>query len=167
MGTTLDLALEVENRSRETVTFQEALHTYCLVGDVELVTVHGLDDVTYIDKADGMRRKVEGSGGARIRNLTDRVYLDTRARCVVETLPGNGGSVVDKEGSDSTVLWNPGRETAQNMADLGEDEWRSMVCVETANAADNAVRLGAGQRHLMRACISVQGGVASRSSRAS
>jgi glucose-6-phosphate 1-epimerase len=167
VGTTLDLTLEVENRSRETVTFQEALHTYCLVGDVELVTVHGLDDVTYIDKADGMRRKVEGSGGVRIRNLTDRVYLHTRARCVLDDPTWERRLVVDKEGSDSTVLWNPGRETAQNMVDLGEDEWRSMVCVETANAADNAVHLGAGQRHRMRACISVQGGVASRLSRAS
>ena len=167
VGATLDLALEVENRSGETVTFQEALHTYCLVGDVELVTVHGLDDVTYIDKADGMRRKVEGSGGARIRNLTDRVYLDTLTRCVVDDPTWERRLLVDKEGSHSTVLWNPGRETARNIADLGDDEWRSMICVETANAADNAVRLGAGQRHLMRACISVQGGVVSHPSRAS
>jgi glucose-6-phosphate 1-epimerase len=167
VGATLDLTLEVENRSGETVTFQEALHTYRLVGDVELVTVHGLDDVTYIDKAHGMRRKVEGSGGVRIRNLTDRMYLDTRTRCVLDGPTLERRLLVDKEGSHSTVLWNPGRETARNITDLGEGEWRSMVCVETANAADNVVRLGAGQSHLMRASMSVQGGVTPRSSRGS
>jgi glucose-6-phosphate 1-epimerase len=41
------------------------------------------------------------------------------------------------------------------MHDLGEDEWRSMLCVETANAAADAVRLAPGQRHVMRARISV------------
>src|SRR5262245_33767303 len=164
---TLELTLEVENGAAEAVPFQEALHPYFRVGDVEGVTVDGLDDTTYIDKTDGMRRKVEGSGGVRIRNLTDRVYLDTRARCVLDDSVWGRRLVVDKEGSDSTVLWNPGQGAAQRMVDMGEGEWRSMVCVETANAVDNAVRLPAGQRHLLRARISVEGGVAPRSSRAS
>ncbi len=92
MGTTLDLTLEVENRSGETVTFQEALHTYCLVGDVELVTVDGLDDVTYIDKADGMRRKVEGSGGPE-SETSRTACISIHGRAVSSTtLPGNGDS---------------------------------------------------------------------------
>lgn len=166
-GSALDLTLEVENRAGEAVTFQEALHTYCWVGDVETVSVHGLDAVTYIDKVDGLRRKVEGSGGVRIRDLTDRVYLDTRGRCVVLDPTLERRLVVDKEGSDSTVLWNPGEQTARTMADLGEGEWRSMLCLETANAADNTVRLAAGQGHVMRARLSVQDGRKPRPSRAS
>jgi glucose-6-phosphate 1-epimerase len=162
VGATLDLTLEVENRSGEAITFEEALHTYCRVGDVEKVTVHGLDGVTYIDKADGMRRKVEGAGGIRIRNLTDRIYLGTRARCVLHDPSWGRRLLVDKEGSGTTVLWNPGRETARNMADLGEAEWRSMLCIETANTADNAVRLAADERHLMRARIYVPGEVEPR-----
>jgi len=167
VGSILDLILEVENRGGEAVTFQEALHAYYQVGDVERVTVYGLDAVTYIDKADAMRRKVEGSAGTRIRDLTDRVYLDTRARCVVADPTLERRLLVDKEGSDSTVLWNPGRQTARTMADLGEDEWRWMLCVETANAADNAVRLAPGQRHFMRARISIEDGADPGSSRAS
>jgi glucose-6-phosphate 1-epimerase len=163
-GVTLDLLLEVENQAAEAVTFQEALHTYCRVGDVERVTVYGLEAATYIDKTDGMRRKVEGPGGTRIHALTDRLYVDTRARCVLDDPTLGRRLLIEKEGSDSTVVWNPGRETARAMADLGEDEWRSMLCVETANAADNAVRLAPGQCHLMRARISVESGAGSHAS---
>ncbi|MGH2652030.1 MAG: D-hexose-6-phosphate mutarotase, partial [Actinomycetota bacterium] len=122
VGAALELALEVENpAAAEAVAFQEVLHTYCRVGDVERVAVHGLDGATYIDKADGMRRKVEGAGGTRIRDLTDRVYLDTRARCTLDDPTLGRRLLVDKEGSDSTVLWSPGPETARAMADLGDD----------------------------------------------
>lgn len=163
VGAALDLALEVENRTAEAVIFQEALHTYCRVGDVERVTVYGLDMVPYIDKADGMRRKVEGRGGTRVRGLTDRVYVGTRANCVVDDPTLGRRLLVDKEGSDCTVLWNPGPEMARALSDLGEDEWRSMLCVETANAADNAVHLAPGQRHVMRTRISVEGQIIPRS----
>jgi D-hexose-6-phosphate mutarotase len=37
------------------------------------------------------------------------------------------------------------------------EEWRSMLCVESANVADNAVHLLPGERHLMRARISLEG----------
>ena len=41
------------------------------------------------------------------------------------------------------------------MADLGDPAWRGMVCVETGNIADNAVRLAADAEHQMSTVISV------------
>ncbi|NTW38810.1 MAG: D-hexose-6-phosphate mutarotase, partial [Cellulomonadaceae bacterium] len=35
------------------------------------------------------------------------------------------------------------------MADVGEGEWRQMVCVETANVRDAAVSLAPGEVHAM------------------
>jgi glucose-6-phosphate 1-epimerase len=155
-GATLGLTLEVENHADHAVTFQEALHTYCRVGDVERVTVRGLEGTAYIDKADGMRRKVEGVDGTRIRALTDRVYLDTTGACAIVDPVLGRRLRIEKAGSHSTVVWNPGEERARAMADLGADAWRSFVCVETANAADNAVRLGPGERHSLEARIAVE-----------
>jgi glucose-6-phosphate 1-epimerase len=57
--------------------------------------------------------------------------------------------VVEKTGSVTTVVWNPWSEKASTMTDLGHDEWQSMLCLETANAADNALYLAGGQRHAM------------------
>ena len=51
------------------------------------------------------------------------------------------------------MVWNPWIAKAKAMADFGDDEWPGMVCVETANCADHAVTLAAGEKHVMRARI--------------
>jgi len=158
IGTALDLALTVENRSSAAFVFQEALHTYLHVGDVEAASVAGLEHTAYIDKADGMARKSQGGGPVRLRGLTDRVYLDTESTCVVTDPVLGRRLVIDKRGSRSTVVWNPGSEVARGMADLGAEAWRSMLCVETANAADNAVRLNPGDCYEMGARLGVAPG---------
>jgi D-hexose-6-phosphate mutarotase len=155
VGTVLDLALEVRNTSARPFTFEEALHTYLAVADVTGVGITGLAGTTYIDKVDGMRRKPQDAGPMRITGETDRVYLATGAACTVDDPRGGRRLVVDKDGSATTVVWNPWRDKAKAMSDLGPDEWQSMVCIETANAADNAVTLAPGARHAMRATLRV------------
>jgi glucose-6-phosphate 1-epimerase len=155
VGAVLDVALTVENRSSESFVFQEALHAYLFVGDAEEAAVHGLESTTYIDKADDMARKVQGREAVRIKGLTDRVYLDTTSACLVEDPVLGRRLRLDKSGSRTTVVWNPGAEKARGMPDLGAEAWRSMLCVETANAADNAVRLDPGHHHEMAARLGV------------
>jgi glucose-6-phosphate 1-epimerase len=157
VGAALELTLSVENLSPDPFTFQEALHTYIRVGDAEAAAVQGLEGTAYIDKADGLARKREGRGPVRLRGLTDRVYLDTDRTCAVDDPALRRTVRIEKRGSRTTVLWNPGPEKAAAMADLGPDAWRSMLCVETANAADNAVRLAPGERHEMSARVTAAG----------
>ncbi len=158
VGPALEAALTVENRSSSAFVFQEALHTYLHVGDVEAASVQGLEGTAYIDKADGMARKRQAREPVRLRGLTDRVYLDTEGPCVVHDPVLDRRLLIDKRGSRTTVVWNPGLDTARTMGDLGAEAWRSMLCVETANAADNAVRLEPGQRHAMSAHLAVARG---------
>jgi glucose-6-phosphate 1-epimerase len=153
VGARLEMALEVENCSREPFTLEEALHTYLLVGDVRQASVTGLGGVTYIDKTDGMKRKTLAAGPLRLTETTDRVFLDTRESCTVTDPVLSRRLVVDKSGSATTVVWNPWLEKAETMADLGHDEWRSMLCLEAANAADDAIHLAGGQRHTMSVVI--------------
>jgi glucose-6-phosphate 1-epimerase len=42
------------------------------------------------------------------------------------------------------------------MPDFGDDEWPAMVCVETANALDDAITLPPGGEHRLRAEIHVE-----------
>jgi len=154
-GEQLEMTLTVENTSSSSFTFEEAMHSYLLVGDAAEVSVTGLGGTTYIDKTDQMRRKTLSAEPLRLDAATDRVFLDTRARCVVDD-PGLSRRLsVEKTGSATTVLWNPWAERARAMADLGPEEWRHMLCVETANAADNAIALGPGERHAMTARLRV------------
>jgi D-hexose-6-phosphate mutarotase len=155
VGASLDLALDVRNASGQPFTFEEALHTYLAVADVTAVAITGLAGTTYVDKTDGMKRKQQGEAPLRITSETDRVYLDTRTACAVDDPRGGRRLLVEKAGSATTVVWNPWQEKARAMADFDPEEWRSMVCVETANAADNAVVLAPGERHELTASIRV------------
>jgi len=55
-------------------------------------------------------------------------------------------------------VWNPWSQKARAMADLGEAAWSGMVCVETANAADDARTLAPGGSHVLEAIIAVEPG---------
>ena len=156
IGRQLEMALEVENTSSAPFQFEEALHTYLAVSDVGAIAVTGLADTAYLDKVDGAQRKQQDPAPIRIVGETDRVYLDTRAACRLDD-PGLARRItVSKTGSGTTVLWNPWIAKAKAMADFGDDEWPGMVCIETANAADNAINLAPGATHRMTAIIAVE-----------
>jgi len=140
----LDLSLEptLTNTGTSWLSFEEALHAYHQVGHVEKVRLRGLDTVRYLDKTDSNRAKAQ-SGDVVITSETDRVYLDTPARCAIEDGRWCRRVLIEKHGAASTVVWNPWAEKGTAMADLSDPIWRGMVCVETGNVADNEVQLAA------------------------
>ena len=54
---------------------------------------------------------------------------------------------VTKNGSTSTVVWNPWIEKSEKMGDMGDEGYLHMVCVENANAAEDVVTLAPGAEH--------------------
>ncbi len=156
VGATLQMELELRNTSAGPFTFEEALHTYLAVSDIHQVSVEGLTGVTYIDKTQAMQRKVQGDEPITFAGELDRTHINTRSTCVAHDPAGRRDLIVAKEGSQTTVVWNPWIAKAKAMADFGDEEWPGMLCIETANAADNAVNLQSGQTHRMRAIVSAK-----------
>jgi glucose-6-phosphate 1-epimerase len=156
IGPSLEIDMEVRGGGAP-FSFEQALHTYLLVGDVRRVSVDGLQNVEYIDKLDSFKRKTQPPDAIRITGETDRVFLNTRSTCVVRDPVLERTLTVEKENSASTVVWNPWIDKARAMPDFGDDEWPGMICVETANVGDSAVRLEGDQTHRMRAFIKVSG----------
>ena len=155
LGGSLSMALTVTNTGESPSAFEEALHSYLAVGDVRRVTVAGLEGAAYLDKVDGAKRKTQTDALITISGETDRLYLDTDA-AVTLTDPGFGRRIrVAKTGSRSSVVWNPWVAKSRAMPDFGDDEWPGMICIETANAADNAVTLPPHASHTMTASIGV------------
>lgn len=154
-GATLRLELAVENRAATAFNFEEALHTYLAVSDVRQVVLNGLAETEFIDKVDGFTRKRLGSKTLTFDGETDRVFLNTLASCVVDDPGLHRRIVIEKTGSANTVVWNPWKDKARALSDFGDDEWPQMLCVETANAAENAVTLPAGQTHTMTVHLSL------------
>ena len=153
VGPRLELALEVSNAGGDEMTFEEGLHTYVAVGDVTQAAVHGLQNKTYLDKTRKMEQLCDSGPAVRITEPTDRVYHGTSGPCTIDDPANNRRIVVERSGSHSTVVWNPTDNPPAPIADLGADEWRKFICVETANVMEHAVTLAPGQKHVMRAVI--------------
>ncbi len=148
IGHELTLALKTCNCNDETIKLGEALHPYFNVSDIANVTISGLDGLHYLDKLEEFQRKRQ-SGDLRIEREIDQIYLDATADCLIDD-SGFGRRVrISKSGSQSSVIWNPWQELGEEMGDLGEAGYRSMVCVESANAADNEITIAPGQSHLL------------------
>ena len=156
VGATLSMSLEVENRDEQAFTFEEALHTYFAVSDIAEVTIAGLERTPYLDKVGGLTERTQNDMPIQFTGETDRVYLETMATCSIDDPGLTRRIVVSKDNSRSTVVWNPWIAKAQAMADFGDEEWRGMVCVETANVGVAAIRLAPGERHRMTVTLSVE-----------
>ena len=153
VGRSLRLQLTVANEAETPLKFEEALHTYFAVADVHEVTVTGLEPTQYIDKTDAMKEKPAAHAPLTFTGPTDRVYRDTEASCSIHDRLGKRVITNTKTSSATTVVFNPWKE----MPDLGADEWHEFVCVETVNAANNAITLGPRSTHTMGTTITVQG----------
>jgi glucose-6-phosphate 1-epimerase len=141
----LTLQLIVTNQSKDAeFTFENCLHSYFEVGDVTAISINGLKGLSYLDKVAGFVEKTETSNTLRIASEVDRVYLDSTG--AVEIFDPRLGRkiVVEKQGSASTVVWNPWITKARQMPDFGDEEYERMVCVESGNVASNSINLPPG-----------------------
>lgn len=151
LGPALDIHWEVQNTGDQPFTFEQALHPYFSVKNIHAASLKGLGGSLYIDKTDSFTRKTEGSDVLFFSSETDRLYLNTTSECVLNDRAGGRRLVISKTGSFSSVAWNPWITKAAALEDLGDTEWEHFVCIEQANAADNAITLPPGSSHLMTA----------------
>lgn len=152
----LNMTLEVRNVTKQVMEFEEAMHTYFSVGDVESISIEGLAGAEYLDRADGEKQKKQGDEPIHISGETDRLYFSSGPRVMVRDPVLKRGIVVEKSRSEATVVWNPWADKAATLKDLGTDQWQGMVCVETANARERKVKLPGGSIHRMGTRISVE-----------
>ncbi len=147
-----ELVVALLTRNTGTVPFQlgQALHTYFQIGDIKQASVAGLEGCTYIDKVDGGKRKKQ-KGVVAFSGETDRVYLGTAGCSGIVDPVMKRTLLITSTGSRSTVVWNPGKEKAAKMGDFGNKGEDRMLCVETANAADDVITLAPGETHRMTA----------------
>ncbi len=153
-GEQLRLELIVTNHGTSSFRFEEALHSYFRVGNIAAAKLRGLNGATYIDKTDAQREK-HPHGDIVLAAETDRIYRNTLATVEIEDPAARRRILVAKEDSRDTVVWNPWSEKAKGMSDLGADEWRQFVCVETCNIGDHAITLAPAQAYTITALISV------------
>jgi D-hexose-6-phosphate mutarotase len=154
VGEQLSIELTTTNTGNEVVTLTEALHAYFYVSDITKIKINGLNECDYVDLIDNNSLKTQ-AGPIEFAEELGRVYLDTTADCLIEDPILNRTIKIIKTDSQSTVVWNPWQSTAAQMDDLGSAGWRSMVCVESANALENTVKVAPGEQHTLSVNYSV------------
>jgi glucose-6-phosphate 1-epimerase len=154
-GSDLHLELVCMNTGTTPFRFEEALHTYNRIANIQDARLQGLDSVSYLDNTESNREKTQ-RGDAVIASPTDNAYCNTQN--AVDLLDPNKKRRIRlrKENSVSTVVWNPWSEGAARLQDLGDGEWRQFLCVEAGNILDAAINLAPGQEHRMAAVLTVE-----------
>ncbi len=154
-GSQLKLELVCTNTGTTPLRFEEALHTYNRVADVQDVRLHGLDTVSFLDNTDSNKEKAQ-RGDVAIASQTDSAYLNTQNTVELSDPRMRRRIRLAKANSLTTVVWNPWREKASELRDLADGEWTQFLCVEASNILDATVHIESGQEHRMTAILSVE-----------
>ncbi|MBQ9088575.1 MAG: D-hexose-6-phosphate mutarotase [Lentisphaeria bacterium] len=157
VGRVLELELRAFNTGTAVETYQAALHTYFSVSEAEKISIHGLDNVPYTDKAPEFagERRVQ-FGDLDIDREIDRVFCPSSGSVAVSDPEFRRTIRVEKCGSHSTVVWNPWINKSRAMADFGDNEYHRMLCVECANVFDDVREVAPGGMTVMTQKISVE-----------
>jgi len=155
VGSTLGVALISRNSGDSTMTLTQALHTYFNIGDVRQAQVLGLAGHDYLDKVGEGAERTQ-SGPINFEGPVNRIYLDTADELIIDDPSLDRRIHIEREGSRSAVVWNPWVEQSRSMDDFGDDEYLRMVCVETTNAARDAVTLAPGATYCLASRYAIQ-----------
>jgi glucose-6-phosphate 1-epimerase len=122
----LQLTLDVHNTDDQPLAFSGALHTYLAVPDVTQATLQGLGGQPEWDSLTDTH--AQAADTIRLAAEFDRVY-----EAGPQPLTMNSTLQISQSPSwANTVVWNPAQDLCQRLADMPEDGWRHMLCVEAA-----------------------------------
>ena len=150
LGCQLQIELQASNLGSTPWRISEALHSYFRVDDARGLTVDGLAGHGYWDKQQGGVRGTQEQP-LSVEPPIDRVFFDHQAPAVIHDRDRQ--IRIDKQGSRTTVVWNPGPDGVRGFDDIPDSAWPGMLCVETGNALDDRYTLSPGETHKMTAAI--------------
>lgn len=143
VGNDLTIKLVTHNTGDRSYTITQALHTYFKVGDIAKARVLGLENTQYLDKVDAGLEKTQADE-VTISAEVDRIYTGVQSDLTIDDAALGRRILISSIGSRTAVVWNPWAKVATEMADLGNDDYKHLLCVETANAADEIVEIPSG-----------------------
>lgn len=151
MSDVLKLNLKTKNTGKEAFSLTQALHTYLLVEDINTVKVDGLDKKPYYNKLDDSFDNIQ-EGTLTFIAETDRVYQEITEPLILQDKEQN--IEVETLGSDTVVIWNPGKNFTDSFSDL--HDFRTMLCIESANALKSSIILEKDEVHTLSSSFRVK-----------
>jgi Uncharacterized enzymes related to aldose 1-epimerase len=124
LGKTCQITLSCQGDFEAT----SALHTYFGVNNIANVVVKGLGK-TYEERL-AVVNKPAIEGQLTFNQEVDRIY--NNANKIITISDGDRTIQLTNTEASDVVTWNPWIDKAKSMADFADEEYQSMVCVETA-----------------------------------
>ncbi len=152
LGSSCSVSLKTVNTDQKSFIITQALHSYFAISDLSNIEIEGIRDTPFIDYTDEKKEKVEKSV-LTIAKETNRVYLPSSEPCIIHDSGLKREIVISKEGSNSTTIWNPWRES--RIHDLPDNSYRRFVCIESTNALEDKIKLAPNTAHTITQIITV------------
>ncbi|TKY63196.1 putative glucose-6-phosphate 1-epimerase [Spatholobus suberectus] len=128
----LILIPRVRNTDNKALTFTLSISNYLSVSDISEVRVEGLETLDYFDNVMNRSRFTEQADAITFDGKMDRVYLRTPTKIAIIDHEKKRTFVLQKNAMPDAVVWNPGYRMAKALPDLGDDDYKFMVCVDSA-----------------------------------
>jgi glucose-6-phosphate 1-epimerase len=113
---------------------QAALHSYFKINSLQHTLVSGLSQ-HYFDQVSREWHQHE-AGITHFNAEIDRIYDNTGAQLTL--LDDKQQRIIDQQGHDASVIWNPWQQKSRNLQDMTDDGFTEFVCVETARLSTSA-----------------------------
>ncbi|CAN1222728.1 Putative glucose-6-phosphate 1-epimerase, partial [Linum grandiflorum] len=145
-GGDLLLTSRVRNTSTDgkPFSFTFAYHTYLAVSDISEVRVEGLETLDYLDNLQNKQRFTEQGDAITFESEIDKIYVSTPTKIAILDHEKKRTFVLRKDGLPDAVVWNPWDKRAKSIADLGDDDYKHMLCVEAA-AVEKPITIKSGE----------------------
>lgn len=133
----LRITLDVTNTDAAPLSFALALHSYLRVDDIAQVRLEGLQGA---NRWDSLRddRHVEMAEALHFDAEFDSVYA-APAEPLRLVQPSGTLQIAQSASCTETVVWNPAAALSAKLADMPDDGWRHMLCVEAARIDENVL----------------------------
>lgn len=146
----LELCLETINNGDGEFKFCEALHAYFNIGSIDDVKIKGLSGHQFKNSLDG--NIYTQNNDLKIKGEFDSSFINHKGSVEIIDDQFNRAIVVEKCGSNTTVVWNPDKD----LAEMSKGQYQNFVCVEPANHGGSFVSLRPGEKHRISMVVQVK-----------
>ncbi|XP_062028120.1 putative glucose-6-phosphate 1-epimerase [Rosa rugosa] len=150
----LTLISRIRNINCKPFSFSIAYHTYFSISDISEVRIEGLETLDYLDNLCEKERFTEQGDALTFESEVDRAYLSSSGAIAVFDHERKRTFVVRKEGLPDVAVWNPWDKKSKSIVDLGDEEYKQMLCVDGA-AIEKPITLKPGEEWTGRVELSV------------
>ncbi|GFZ07911.1 Galactose mutarotase-like superfamily protein [Actinidia rufa] len=99
------------------------------------VRIEGLETLDYLDNLQDRQRFTEQGDAITFESEVDKIYVSTPTKIAILDHEKKRTFVLRKDGLPDAVVWNPWDKKAKLIPDLGDEEYKHMLCVEAAAVA--------------------------------